>query len=335
MDSGLFPDTGGHDGGSQLDANEDTNTAETSAPDTGVPDANGADGGCVDDGTFGTVTAAANGAQFSTPFDSTPDPTGQTVYFTGLDPDGASGIFSVKAAGSATPTKLFAGAPLSSPFGIAISDDGTTLYVADLGADNGTDQGGIFSLSVSAGTPTLLAGTDAYLPRSLEVVGGTLYFTGIDKANGSAGVFSMPVAGGTVTTVAEGAPFVDPSGVTADGTGTVYVLDAVGSGPGTGVVIKVASGGAAVLGSPLSVGYPAGITLSGDGMTLLASSLGASGADQVLSIEVGSGASTAHTTGAIGSNYEAAGLHRSHRACAYSWVDSAAGGTGTVYLLTP
>jgi sugar lactone lactonase YvrE len=294
------------------------------------------DGGNSDPGTFSTVTAVANGAaDFFSPFDSTPDPTGQTIYFTAIAAaDGTSGIFSVPAAGG-TITKIFAGDPLASPLGIAVSADGQQLYVADPAASTANDEGVIFVLPVGGGTPTALGGTDGYAPRSLEVVGSELYFTGVDKNNAQPGVFKTVLSGGAITVVAEGGSLVEPSGVTANAAGDVFFVDALGHGSHAAVMtVPNGSSTATRLVPDLLVGYPAGLALSGDGTALLSSSIDAvKQTDQVLRIELSNGQATASATGPIGSNVEAAGLHRAHNATVYSWADGTAGVTGTIYTL--
>jgi hypothetical protein len=295
----------------------------------------GEGGSAGDPGTISTVTPVANSAaDFFSPFDSTPDPTGQTIYFTAISADGTSGVFSVSSAGGAI-AKIFAGDPFASPIGIAISPDGQQLYVADPGANTANDEGQINVLPAGGGTPTSLDGTDGYDPRSLEVVGSAIYFSGIDKSNAQPGVFKTALSGGVISVVAEGGTIVDPSGVTANAAGDVYFVDTLGHGS-HGTVMKVPSGisTATALVPDLLVGYPAGLALSGDGTALLSSSLDSvKQTDQVLRVAISDGQATTNTAGGIGGNVEAAGLHRAHNAAVYSWADSTAGVTGTVYIL--
>src|SRR5439155_8581000 len=81
---------------------------------------------------------------------------------------------------------------------------------------------------VGGGMPTALSGPDGFKPKSLEVSGSDLYFTGIDPMSGSAGAFKVPTAGGMVSVVASG--MSDPSGITVDSKGTAYIVDTIGSG---------------------------------------------------------------------------------------------------------
>ena len=156
-----------------------------------------------DKGAFTSLTPIMNDADHISPFDSTPDPSGKVVYFTAIGTDGAAGVFKVAARGGAV-TPLFTGPPLVSPFGIAISSDGSRLFVADPAAQTSNDEGAIFSLPTSGGSPSIVAGTDGVVPRSLETVGDTLYFSGVDKSDGVAGVFSLSLSGGGPAVVIKG-----------------------------------------------------------------------------------------------------------------------------------
>jgi len=334
------------DGGANIsgDAGPTNDGADGAGPDSSGDDAfDGTSGdaasdvvdGGSDPGTITTVTAVANGAaDFLSPFDATPDSNGANVYFTAIAPAGdAGGVFKVAATGGSV-TKLFSGDPLVAPFGIAITADGMTLFVADPGANVAGDEGQIYQLPVGGGAPSAVNGTAGYQPRSLEAVGTTLYFTGTDPANGNAGVFKISAAGGSVSAIVSG--MSDPGGVTANVAGDVFFVDTLGSPSHRGTIYKVANGAgsAAVVLAELAVGYPAGLTLSGDGTALLASSLDtAASTDQLLRITIADGNATPNVTGAIAKNYEAAGIHRAKNAPVYAWCDSTAGGTGTVYLL--
>jgi sugar lactone lactonase YvrE len=317
---------------------DDDNGSGATPPDAGGGDSTtGTDGGTpgpVDDGKLTQVSpAATGGTTFTRPADSTPDPSGGNVYFTAIADDGASGVFKVPAAGGGV-TKVFTGSPLVNPLGISISTDGNQLFIADPAAETEADRGGIYVVAVAGGTPAALGGTDGYSPKSVTVVGTTLYFSGIDKANGQPGVFKMPAAGGNIEVVVEGGSIMDPSGVAATASGDVYFADS-SSASGMGVLYKVAGGAATAMGPKFGAGFPSGIALSGDGKFVLVSAINqTSYTDEVLRIDVGSGAFTSNNAGPIGMNIEAGGVHRAHAANVYSWADSLAGG-GTVYVLKP
>jgi sugar lactone lactonase YvrE len=291
---------------------------------------------------FGSSVAAA--ALGPIPLDATPDPTGTTIYFTGVDPVAGPGVFSVPAdASNTTPVAVQVGPPFAAPFGIAISTDGKTLYVADSGATDtasNQDLGVIFSLPVGGGTPAILSGSALSEARSLEVQqvsdSDVVFYTGLDQTNGSPGVFKLPASGGAVTTVAEGSPFSDPCGIAIAADGTLYVTDTIASGSQTASVFKVDSTGAVTtFTTDLRVGYPAGIALSKDDKTLFVSSLDPLAlTDQVLQLDVATMAPGTPFTMGINTFTEAAGLHRAKNADVFSWADSAAGTNGgTVFAI--
>ncbi len=279
-----------------------------------------------------TVTPAANSADFVSPLDATPDPKGEKVYFTAIAADGTPAVFASAATGGGV-TKLASGAPLVAPFGIAISGDGQTLFVADSGADNGEDEekGAIFTLSVAGGTPTVLPGSEKTQPRGLEVLGGTVYFTG-READERVGVMKLGVAGGARSAVAMGEPFEAPSGITLADDGTIYVADA--RSQAGSAVYRIANGGAPeVFKDGIGLGYPAGVALSQDGKTLFISGREpGKGTDAVYQVKV-SDKSTTLLTDVFGNFEEAAGLHRAKGADVFAWADRSANNSGTVYVL--
>jgi sugar lactone lactonase YvrE len=303
--------------------------------------------------TMLTPTLAAN--QVS-PFDATPDATGENLFFTGLsNAAGAqplAGVYTAPANGMmAAPTAVLAGAPYVAPYGIATSTDGKTLYVADPGADitldangnqikgAGTDLGSIFIQSTTAGmAPTVLAGSAGYDPRNLEVnsegtpAADVVYFTGVDATNGKPGVFKVAAAGATTpTTVFEGAPFVDPSGIAIGSDGTIYVADTLGA---TGGQIIAIPKGTTTPGTPatfegnLRIGYPAGVAVSKDGTSLLVSTLDpAKATDAILEFTIAT-PTMAPTTISIAAGTEAAGLHRAKAAEVFAFADGTVGAMG-------
>jgi hypothetical protein len=283
--------------------------------------------------------------------DATPNPTGATIYFTAVDPTKGPGVFSVPADGSnMTPAVVhasnFAQGDFAAPFGIATSVDGTKLYIADPGATDATGTelfGAILTMPVAGATPTVLAGTAGYEERSLEVAevsnADTVFFTGHDPANGKPGVFKILAAGGTVSVVAEGAPFVDPSGITIATDGTIYVVDTIATAaPGgqTANIIKVdTTNTATTFVTGLAVGYPAGTAISEDGKTLYVSGLDPTKyTDQLVQIVVATKTPGAPLTMGVAANTDAAGLHRAKAVNVFAWADSSAGASGgTVYTI--
>jgi hypothetical protein len=279
------------------------------------------------------IEPAANGADFMSPFDATPDPEGQLVYFTALTREGEPGVFKVSAKGGPI-TRVHVGEPFATPFGIAISEDGKTLFVADSGSDKSedVDGGNVFTLSVDGGAPSVLSGTEGTLPRGLEVRGDDVWFSG--KKDGKAGLFKTSTKGGPAQPIAIGAPFVDPSGVAIRKTGEVFVADSNPAGTPGSAVVRVADGKAEIYVSGIDVGHPAGLALSQDENALLVSGIEPDkGTDIVYRVDLTN--KEMKTFDAVIKEFqESAGLHRAKRAEVYAWADSRANKGGTVYVLS-
>jgi len=287
------------------------------------------------------VKSAANGKEFSRPFDATPDPKGVDVYFTGLDPQGEAAIFRAKLDGSAPAAVLFAGDPLVTPLNLATSTDGLTVFITDTGADTGAnngDAGRIFKMPNDGGTPTAFPGADRYRPRGIEVVSENgkdmIYFAGTEPG-GAAGIFKMTAdGGGAVLTVKTGSPFVDPSGLVVTAAGDVYACDTTQE-DGLDSLISVTSAGVAtVVATGIHAGYPCGVSSTMDDKQILVSSLDASaGTSTVTVVDVATKAVTSLSMG-INMNTESGGLHRAKdmgNVFAWCGATGGAGSTGTVY----
>jgi DNA-binding beta-propeller fold protein YncE len=283
------------------------------------------------------INPAAQGDAFISPFDATPDADGKNVYFTALTREGEPGVFKVAAGGGAI-TRLHVGAPLSTPFGIAITEDGKTLVVADADAERGEadDGGGLYTLSVDGSTPTILGGTEGLYPRGLEVKEGDVYFAGVGKDR-QAGVYKIPLSGGVAAPVAVGAPFSDPSGVAIRKNGEVYVADSTSDGLGSAVIkiVQNETGAKAeIFQSGLAVGHPAGVALASDDSALFVSGLDQEhGTDVVFRFDLATGEQKTFDN-VIKDFQESAGLHRAKKADVFAWADSRANGSGTVYVLS-
>jgi uncharacterized repeat protein (TIGR03803 family) len=156
-----------------------------------------------------------------------------------------------------TPTTLasFNSTDGASPYGnLTLSADRSTLYgmTSAGGADN---DGVIFSIPVTGGTPTVLAsfnGTDgasAYGSLTLSADGSTLYgVTSLggadwtDAANPGFGtIFSIPVTGGTPTTLYSfnGTDTYSPQGSLALSGSTLYGMFGGGDADGDGVIVSI------------------------------------------------------------------------------------------------
>jgi hypothetical protein len=292
-------------------------------------------------GTIGSIKPAAHdAAAFSAPLDATPNPTGESVFFTARNEQGA-GVFKASASGGGV-TALYAGDPISGPVGITISSDSQMVFVADPGAlVSDQDEGVIWMIPAAGGTPTALSGTAGYAPRGIVLVeesgADQVYFTGKTPGSGAPGVFVVSASGGTVKTIASGSPFSDPNGVAVTGEGAIYVVDSAAEdlSAGSARVIEVKGTTATILQEGLRVGFPAGIALAQDNSAILISALDPkTGKDQVVRIDLATKQQTA-LSDVIGGFEEAAGLHRAAKAEVYAWADSSADGSGTVYVLTP
>lgn len=291
-----------------------------------------------------TIGPVANDPGVEMPVDATPSPDGKDVYFIAsskvADEDNIgsvrqAAIYKVSAAGGAI-TKLFQGEPLVAPFGISISNDGQTLYIADTGAVTSEEraEGRVYTMGVGGGTPAPLGGTEGLVPGGIEVMGDSLYISG--RKDGKAGLFKTGFAGGMVSVVASGADFSDPSGVAIARDGVAYVVD-TGSpthGAALASVVKVMPDGKTeVVIDGLSVGHPAGIALSNDEKTIYVSGFDVGkGTDVVFTVDAASRA-VGEFTESIAEFSASAGLHRARNADIFAWADSHANGSGTVYVL--
>jgi sugar lactone lactonase YvrE len=291
-----------------------------------------------------SIGAVANDPTAQSPVDATPSPDGKDIYFIAngkvADEDNIGsvqtpGIYKVSAVGGAV-TKLAQGAPLVAPFGITISDDGQTLFIADSGADTSEDRsdGKVFTMGVSGGTPSALAGTDGLAPGGVEVAGDSLYITG--RRDGKAGLFKTGLGGGAIVPVAVGDAFSDPGGVAVTKNGDAYVVDtgSVTHGQSLASVVKVgADGHTEVVVDGLSVGHPAGIALTRDDALLYVSGFDqGKGTDVVYAVDTVSKL-VGLFTDSIGEFSDSAGLHRARNSDVFAWADGHANATGTVYVL--
>lgn len=309
----------------------------------GADNPNGGNGGNGGDGGGGApplLPEFNDIAEGRTPFDATPSPDGQTTYFTGDDPTAGPGVFKVASTGGAV-TTVAAGAPFAAPFGISTSADGAKLYIADPGADeDGDDRGAIFELSSTGGAPLIIDGTKGRTATSLDVVEESgvdqIYFAGRND-DGEAVIFKIPATGGTATEVAAGGNIQDPSGIAVSNTGEIYFVDTISSTHSRSRIMRIASGSSTptLFLDNLNVGYPAGLAFTQDENTLWLSGYdSATLTSAILQIAVDDQAVTVYTGDAdtdISGFFEPAGLHRSRDADVFSFVDSKAGGSGTVF----
>jgi DNA-binding beta-propeller fold protein YncE len=320
------PDTGG--GGMDASVQMDTGTRTDAAVGMDVPEGQDVTTAPVE---FSQLTGVGTQG-FVFPIDAVPDPDANNVYFVALGTEGPA-IFKVAAAGGA-PTVVFEGDPLAGPMGINISTDGTTLYVADVGSEDGLSRGTIYAIPTAGGSATAVSGTENTLPVGIDVVragaADELWFTGTNPDNGSRAVMRVSAAGGARTVVDDGEPFVDLSGIAVDSAQNAYVIDT------EGFVYKVTSGSApTTILSNIKTGYPAGIALSMDARVLFVSARDpVTGKDLLYRVVLSDNNRTETFNTGIENFSEPGGLHRAHNRDTFAWNDQLAGMSGTVYLVT-
>ncbi len=166
--------------------------------------------------------------------ESSPD--GTTFYAAAFDEDDRPGVFSIDV-DSGSSSALHVGEPLLYPADLAVSCDGTQLYVADMGLGVPDSEfgdpveplgqaGGIHMLSSTGDAIARLPTTG--IARAAGVVVSsdceTLFVTGWTEMFQPA-LFTVPVGGGAATVVHEGAPLVSPTGVHVDEANIAWVMD--------------------------------------------------------------------------------------------------------------
>ena len=281
----------------------------------------------------------AGAADVNHPFDAAPNADGSTVYFTA---DGANGlgVYKAPADGSAPmPVAVYPAAidpsnPFAGPFGLAVSTDGKTIYVADVAAGP-SERGAIYAVPAAGGVPALVAGTDGFTPHGLDVVvvngTDTIYFSGTEaKAGGLPGIFSIPATGGLVTNVSVGGLLHDPAGLTVAKDGAIYLADTIASGSSTAQILVIPAGGAPkVLIDDLRVGYPAGVAITADDKTLYVSGFNPQElTDRVFTVDIAASKLAENFKVELGAFTESGGLHRAAKSDIFALVDGNAGPKG-------
>ncbi|MCS6915378.1 MAG: hypothetical protein RMK29_03925 [Myxococcales bacterium] len=196
------------------------------------------------------------------------DPTGKTVYATTIDINGNAQLVSISASGG-EPARIATAEVLSYPVGLAIKPDGSALFVADIGDPGGSsdEAGGVIQVSIRGGSTRFALGELRH-PAGIAVShdGRELFVTGVSAEDGRPGVWRFAESGGPPTAIYKGDPLRGPSGIVMAEDGTLYVADPTALGPRDGAVIRIGSGGAAVLNrAPIQMSFPAGIAAAGPG----------------------------------------------------------------------
>jgi sugar lactone lactonase YvrE len=300
---------------------------------------------CGEDGGGSGQLAEARevGVAVDSPFDATPSPKADAVYFTGMSVADAGVLYKIGTAAKSTPTMLASG--FIAPTSVVVATAGDTVYVSDLGivdegdANTPSGPGGvIYRVPAGGGDKVPLAGTEGYGARSLDLVsegkqGDVIYFSGSHPETGAAGVYRLPLgSGGALEAIYEGGTLRELSGIAVTADGDIYVIDTIGSSGG-GTLIKISpTGDVSEVVVGLRVGYPAGLALTRDENFVLISGVNPEkGSSQVYRIELADPTfeNIEVIDMGISQNTESAGLHRAHEVDNYAWADSG----GTVYLL--
>lgn len=210
--------------------------------------------------------------------ESSPD--GATFYAAAFDEQDRPGIFAIDAE-TGNVTALHVGEPLLYPADLAISCDGSTLYVADQGlgipdsefgdpVEPAEQVGGILALATDGSSIDRLASTGVM--RAAGIVMDTdcdaLFVTGTSDM-GQPALFTVPTAGGAAKTVHEGAPLVSPTGVHVDEADVAWVMDhGARNGEGEGLLFAITLEGdvSEVVGG-LGMGRHGGVSLVPGGTT--------------------------------------------------------------------
>jgi hypothetical protein len=337
--------TGCHSNNNSNPTTPDSGTPDSGTPDSGTPDSGTPDGGAATDGgtptTLTTVTSNPDETLFALPLDAAPSPDASKIYFIAVGANGGS-VFSTSSSANSAATLISSGDAMIAPLALAVSGDGSKLYVADPGAvtASGNDKGALLTVPAAGGDASIVAETVDFAPRAVAVsaVGGTdeVVFIGTNKTANADGTFSDGVfkdVSGTVTAVTLTG---NPAAVAVSKTGIIYVLDQAGSissfavNATTGTALPGAS-------QTLNVSFPSGMDLSLDETALLVTGFDTTGAEAVNRVDIGSGTVTplilnpAITPAAHGG--EPSGLHRALDSDSFSFVDGSANNSGTIYLL--
>jgi DNA-binding beta-propeller fold protein YncE len=198
--------------------------------------------GCNSDADQGLPTTAPTKVELLTDtgfrhagaVESSPD--GETFYAAAFDEEDRPGVFAVDV-DSKTVSALHVGEPLLYPSDLAMSCDGSRLFVADMGLGVPDSEigdpveplgqaGGVFVMNTEDGSLSPLEATG--IARASGAVVSTdcetLYVTGMTEDFQPA-VFSVPVAGGAATVIHQGEPLVSPTGVHVDDDNVCWVMD--------------------------------------------------------------------------------------------------------------
>lgn len=208
-------------------------------------------------------------------------PDGKTFYALAFDDKSRPGVFKADTDDGAVEA-LFVGDPLLYPSDIAVTCDGSQVFVADMGLgaatttefgedlDAASALGRIHAISTSTGERSDFSANGVVRAAGLIVSTDceTLYVTGWTEA-GLPALFTVPVSGGAATIVAEGAPLVSPTGVHVDENNIAWVMDHLARGDdGEGMLFAINEDGeVSEVVSGLGMGRHGGVSLTPGGTT--------------------------------------------------------------------
>ena len=266
------------------------------------------------------MQVAAGG--FQSPTDAVASPDGKTFYFAAYDELNEPTIYRVSSAPGSTPEVLAASDPLEAPIGLLLSCDGETLYIADMGGENGA----VFSLSTSAGgAVTDLGATGIVRPSSLAMRADckTIHVSGKTE-DGLPALFSLAAQGGPTSIIYKGEPLVSPTGMYVDNDGVTWLLDHRAAGTeGEGVLWAIPQDGSAAneVASDLRMGTTGGCSLTAGGGTAVIPTKDVDGNSQLTSINIATGEKAQLATPDI---QDGSGLRTARKAGVFAIVDSEA-----------
>jgi len=267
-----------------------------------------------------TIEKVATGG-FSSPTDAVASPDGREFYFAAHDDANEPAIFKVAASGG-TAEAMASGDPLETPLGLVLSCDGKTLFVADIGGENG----GVLSLATSGGAVSDLGATGLVRPGGLAMGPDckTLFATGRTD-DGQPALFKLATTGGVATAVWVGEPLESPTGLHVDGDGVAWVMDHRAAGAsGEGVLFAIPEDGSAAkeVISDLRMGTFGGVSLTAGGGVAVMPTVDAEGHGQLTSVEIASGEMQQLATPDL---LDPSGLRTARRAAVFAVVDSEGG----------
>lgn len=269
---------------------------------------------------FASVTLAAAGGDFTELSSSVPDVAGKFIYFLGKNSAGY-GVFKVPVAGG-TPIRITNDGDFNQPTDVVIGPRTENIFVADPGEPNG---GVIFQLNLGL-YPTYVVATAGTQPVALDIPSqGLDYIYYCGTADGQKAVFAATPFG--LDTLYKGVPLNSPTGIVVAKDGAIYIAD-------QGTVHRLSEGKITQIATGLTMGSPAGITLTPDEKSVVVSSKSSNGKAQVDIISLTTGERAVFNK-VIGANNAPAGLHGARNiqgfTGVYSWVDR----VGGIYRLGP